>query len=78
MLRKMANMRAAKERKRLAAGPRDEEPRMRVVCHPYLSWAMRDDLSGEVVWMEFNGVRDMARRAALVARHYQPRITSKQ
>lgn len=72
MLRKMANMRAAKERKRMASGPREEEPRMITVRHPHLSWAMRDDLSGEIVWMEVLSVRDMARRATLVAKHYSP------
>lgn len=72
MLRKMANMRAAKERKRLANGPREEEPRMIMARHPHISWAMRDDLSGEVVWMEFKSVRDMARRISVVARYYSP------
>lgn len=65
-------MRAAKERKRLANDPPDEPQGMRVVRHPFLSWAMRDDLSGEVVWMEFKSVRDMTLRAGMVARHYQP------
>ena len=73
MLRKMANMRAAKERKRIERGPREEEPRMKVVRYPHLSWAMRDELSGDVVWMEFQSVRDMAKRASLVAKFYQPR-----
>lgn len=72
MLRKMANMRAAKERKRLARGPHEEMPRGPIVRHPHLSWAMRDDLSGQVVWMEFKSVRDMTRRAGMVARFYQP------
>lgn len=72
MLRKMANMRAAKERKRLERGPRDDEPRGPIVRHPHLSWAMRDDLSGQVVWMEFKSLRDMTRRAGMVARFYQP------
>lgn len=72
MLRKMKTMRAAKERKRLERGPREEEPRMIFVRHPHLSWAMRDDLSGEVVWMELKSLRDMIRRAGAVARFYQP------
>lgn len=38
---------------------------------------MRDDLSGEVVWMEFKSVRDIAKRAGMVARFYQPRATGK-
>ena len=73
ILQKMAAMRAAKERKRLERGPRDEELRGPVVRHPNLSWAMRDELSGDVVWMEFQSVRDMARRAGMVAKFYQPR-----
>lgn len=68
----MSAMRAAKERKRMERGPVDEPPKMLVVRHPYLSWAMRDDLSGGVVWMEFKSVRDMAKRAGLVAKFYQP------
>lgn len=68
----MAALRAAKERKRLANGPPDDEPRRRVVRHPFLSWAMRDDLSGDVVWLEFKSVRDMTRRARVVAKYYQP------
>jgi hypothetical protein len=73
LLRKMANMRAAKERKRMECGPIEPEPKMIAVPHPNLSWAMRDDLSGEVVWMEFISVRDCARRAGMVARYYEPR-----
>jgi hypothetical protein len=66
----MAAMRAAKERKRLARGPVEEEPRFR----PWtgLQWAMRDKVTGETVWMEFKSVRDMARRAAVVRRFYRP------
>ena len=74
ILRKMASMRAAKERKRIERGSVEHEPNMRVVRYPHLSWAMRDDLSGDVVWMEFKSVRDMARRVGVVARFYQPRV----
>jgi hypothetical protein len=76
MLRKMATFRAAKARKRqgrIDAGWRPEPPRGKIIRHPFLSWAMRDDLSGEVVWMEFKSVRDTAKRAGMVARFYQPR-----
>lgn len=73
VIKKMAAWRAAKARKRMERGPIEREPRMRVVRHPFLSWAMRDELSGEVVWMEFKSVRDMTRRAGMVARFYQPR-----
>lgn len=75
MLRKMAAMRSAKERKRqeaIAAGWTPEPKRGPVVLYPNISWAMRDDLSGEVVWMEFKSVRDMAKRAGMVAKHYTP------
>lgn len=74
MLEKMSRMRAAKERKRLARDPGDysEPPHGGIVRHPNLSWAMRDDRTGETVWMPFTSVRDMTRRASTVARYYQP------
>lgn len=72
VLRRMANMRAAKDRKRMARGPIADQPPLRVVRYPNLSWAMRDDLSGDVVWLEFKSVRDMARRAGMVAKFYHP------
>lgn len=74
MLRKMSAMRAAKERKRLERGPIEENPSMKIVRHPHISWAMRDDLSGDVVWMPLISIRDMARRAGMVAKFYQPRL----
>jgi hypothetical protein len=70
----MSAMRAAKELKRIERGPAEHEPKMVVVRHPFLSWAMRDDLSGEVVWMEFKSVRDMAKRSNLVSKYYQPGV----
>ena len=73
MIKKMAAWRAAKERKRIERGGIEKYLRMKVVRHPFLSWAMRDDLSGEVVWMPFVSVRDTAKRAAIVAKFYQPR-----
>lgn len=72
ILRKMAAMRAAKARKRMERDPVEKEPRMIHLRHPHLSWAMRDDLSGEVCWMEFKSVRDMERRAGMVAKFYKP------
>lgn len=77
MLRKMSQMRAAKARKKLERGPTEQEPKMLVVRHSFISWAMRDDLSGDIVWMEFKSVRDMAKRAGMVARFYQPMATGK-
>jgi hypothetical protein len=73
ILRKMAAMRAAKERRRMEREPREEEPRGLMVRHPYLSWAVRDDLSGEVVWMEMKSARDTFRRVTVLLKHYQPR-----
>jgi hypothetical protein len=72
MLRKMANMRAAKERKRLARGPVENEPKYRVVRHPHLSWAVRDDLSGVIVWMPMRSARDTFRRVSALLKYYQP------
>ena len=57
MIKKMAAWRAAKERKRIERGGIEEEPRFVAVRHPDISWAMRD----------------MARRASIVAKFYQPK-----
>lgn len=72
----MANMRAAKERIRLARGPRDEEPRGRIVRHPYLSWAVRDELSGETVWLPMKSARDTYRRVTVLLKFYLPTATN--
>ena len=70
VLRKMAAMRAAKERKRLARWPRDEEPPMRRTTG--LSFGLRDEISGVVAWREFRSAREVARIVAVVLKHYQP------
>ena len=69
-LRKLANMRAAKERKRLARGPREEEPRM-VRGFP-LEFGVRDKVTGETVWLDLRSTRDVAKRVAVVLKYYQP------
>jgi len=70
VLRKMAAMRAAKERKRMARSPSEDEPKMkRTTC---LSWAVRDDLSGQVEWMELKSARDVFRRVTVLLKYYQP------
>jgi len=69
MLRKMANMRAAKERKRLS-NPRAEEPKM--IRTTGLSWAVRDDVTGHVEWLPLKSVRDTARKVGVLLKHYQP------
>jgi len=69
ILRKMANMRAAKERKR-CANPPEAEPRLkRTTC---LSWAVRDDLSGLIVWLPLKSARDVFRRVSILLQHYRP------
>ena len=69
MLRKMANMRAAKERKRLD-NPPEHEPRMvRTTC---LSWAVRDDLTGHVEWLPLKSARDTFRRVTVLLKFFNP------
>jgi hypothetical protein len=68
MLRKMARMRAAKERKRLA-NPVEREPKM-VRWFP-LELGVRDKRTKEIVWTDFRSVRDAAKRLAVVQRFYQ-------
>ena len=69
MLRKLANMRAAKERKRLAQPAETEAKMERTTC---LSWAVRDDLTGHVEWLPLKSARDTFRRVTVLLRHYQP------
>ena len=69
MLNKLANMRAAKERKRLE-NDTEREPRMERTT--FLSWAVRDDLTGHVEWLPLKSARDVVRRVAVLLRHYQP------
>ena len=70
VLRKMAAMRAAKERKRLERGPVEPEPRM--VRSTGLSFGVRDDISGVECWREFKSVREVARVFAVIQRNYRP------
>ncbi len=67
MLRKMANMRAAKARKRLA-NPVDREPRM-VRWFP-LELGVRDKRTGEIAWTDLRSVRDTAKRISVVLKNY--------
>jgi hypothetical protein len=67
MLRKMSNMRAAKERKRLA-NPIEREPKL-VRWYP-LEFGMRDKRNGETVWMDLRSTRDAAKRIAVLLKYY--------
>lgn len=69
MLEKLANMRAAKERKRLARGPREEEPKM-VPWFP-LEFGVRDKrLNGYgEAWTDLKSIRDVVRRLQVVMRY---------
>lgn len=63
-LERLAAMRAAKERKRLELGPRDEEPRM-------LRWhrfelGVRDKVTGEVAWVDLKSVRHASKAMGLM------------
>ena len=68
-LRHLENMRAAKERKRLA-NPVEREPVMQRY-HP-LEWAVRDKRNGDVVWMPLRSVREVSRKVAVVLKYYLP------
>ena len=72
MLRKMANMRAAKERRRLergAAGLLEREPKFE--RYVPLELGIRDKRTGEVAWIDLRSVRDANRRLSVVLRFYQ-------
>jgi hypothetical protein len=67
MLRKMANMRAAKERKRLA-NPVEREPKL-VRWFP-LELGVRDKRMKEFSWVDLRSVRDAAKRISVVLKNY--------
>jgi hypothetical protein len=67
MLRKMARMRAAKERKRLA-NPVEREPKM--IRWFALEFGVRDKNTGETAWTDLRSVRDAAKRLSVVLKHY--------
>lgn len=67
MIRKLANMRAAKERKRLS-GPPEMEPKLQRY-YP-LEIGVRDKRTEEVAWVDFRSIRDAMRRLAVVQKYY--------
>ena len=69
VLRKMANMRAAKERKRLASTPPQREPKL-IRYYP-LQLGVRDKQTGDTAWVDFRSVRDAMRRLTVVQRYYR-------
>ena len=68
MLRKMARMRAAKERKRLE-NPVEREPKM--VRWIPLRIGVQDKRTNETAWVDFKSVRDAMRRLSVVQKFYQ-------
>ena len=73
MLRKLANMRAAKARirqERADAGLLDREPKL-VRWFP-IELGVRDKVSGDVAWTDLRSIRDAARRLSVVLKFYQP------
>lgn len=67
VLVKLARMRAAKERKRLERGPIELEPKL--IRSTGLSFAVRNDRTGEVVWRPLKSARDTFRRITILLRY---------
>ena len=74
MLRKMANMRAAKERRRLE-WPQESAPRFER-WFP-LEVGVRDRATGETAWIEFRSLRGALRALRVVQRYYVPGIPTR-
>ena len=68
-LQQLAQMRAAKERKRLA-NPVEREPEFER-WFP-LELGVRDKHSGEVAWVDLRSVRDAAKRISVMLNNYTP------
>ena len=69
VLRKLANARAAKARKR-AENPPEHEPRF--LRYFPLELGVRDKSSAETAWTDLRSVRDAARRLSIILKHYTP------
>ena len=67
MLRRLAAMRAEKERKRLA-NPPEHEPRM--VRYHRFEFGVRDRITGEVAFTELRSVRQAATALGLILKHF--------
>jgi len=73
MLRKLANMRAAKARirqERIDAGLLEREPKMERYFP--LELGVRDKGTGDVAWTDLRSLRDAARRLSVVLKFYLP------
>jgi len=70
VLRKMAAMRAAKERHRLARGPVEQEPRMK--RHYPFEIGIRVKGTTDVGWTDLKSARFAHRLAAVILRDFQP------
>ena len=71
LLKKMASMRAPKERKRLASAP-PPPPEPRMIPSTGLFLVVVDTMSEEVACLPLLSGRDAARRIAVILRHYRP------
>lgn len=69
LLNKLANMRAAKGRKRLTNPPPELEPKLERYFP--LELGLRDKHTGDVAWVDFRSLRDAMRRLAVVQKFYR-------
>lgn len=67
LLRRLALMRAAKERKRLA-NPVEREPKL-ARWYP-LEFGVRDKATGETAWIDLKSCRDAAKRIDVILKYY--------
>lgn len=68
VLRKMAAMRAARERKRLENPPSEPEPKM--VRWYRFEFGVRDKLTGETQFVDLHSVRHAAKALGLILNFY--------
>jgi hypothetical protein len=67
VLRKMAAMRAAKERRRMEREPVEDEPKMER-WHRF-EFGVRDKTTGETAWHDLVSVRHAAKALGLILKH---------
>lgn len=72
VLRKMVNMRAAKERKRMERIAAGWTPEPKMERAYLLEFGVRNKATGEMAWVDLKSVRHAAKALGLVLQYYCP------
>lgn len=69
-MRKLSNMRAAKERKHQAAIAAGWTPEPKMIRYYPLEFGVRNKSTGEMAWTDLKSVRDASKRLGMILRFF--------